>query len=100
MFPILKQHLAGLTLLALSLGLLIGFVVAKTTLSPHILKEDAFIREVDRGSRMTVIVRTKNLAALVADRTKLGNQIQAGEVLILRDADVLVPDTDAASFLG
>lgn len=72
MFSIPKQHLTTLTIFGLVCGVVLGIVLQNWLRSPRKLEEDAFIREVERGSRMAVIIRAENLAGLVVDRSRLG----------------------------
>jgi Na+/H+-dicarboxylate symporter len=99
MFSILKKHLAGLTLFGLGFGLLLGFAVGGRTL-PKKLSEDNFIREVERGKGMPVIVRSAGLREMAAGDSGLLPRIGTGNPLLLSDADIDVPDADAEPFLG
>jgi DAACS family dicarboxylate/amino acid:cation (Na+ or H+) symporter len=97
---ILKQHLTTLTIFGLVCGIVVGIVLQGQLRSPRKLDEDEFIREVERGSRMAVIIRAENLAGLVADRGRLGALSEEDGPLVVRNATVIVPDADAAPILG
>jgi Na+/H+-dicarboxylate symporter len=97
MFASLKRHLPTLTVFALALGIVVGLVLHGRLSPQKKLDEDAFIREVERGSRMPVILRAENLPGLIADRAKLAG-LQTPPVL--ERAAVIIPDVDAAAMIG
>jgi hypothetical protein len=99
-FSILKQFFTTLTIFGLICGAVLGIVLQDQLRPARKLEEDVFIREVDLGSRMAVIIRAENLAGFVADRGRLGTLSEEDGPLVLRNATVIVPDADAAPILG
>jgi Na+/H+-dicarboxylate symporter len=97
---LLKERLTGLTFFTLGCGLLLGFALQSVRPLRTVLNEDEFLREVERGSQMKVIVRSAALTDMVKTRPALLKGLEAGATLALPSADIIVPDPDAEAALG
>lgn len=109
MLSILKSNLPGLTVFSLVLGLFFGFASRARPLQSKSLTEVDFIREVERGAHMNIIVQgSAEFDRLADSRDELAQKVQKDEPIILpvpgaphaSPIKITVPDADAESFFG
>ncbi len=92
----LRQYLPNLTIFSLIAGLLVGILLQnKTSVRP--VNEQEFLREIERGSHMSVIVTSTDLVSYVGKSETITRAVTADAPLILKTSSVEIPDAYAAS---
>jgi dicarboxylate/amino acid:cation (Na+ or H+) symporter, DAACS family len=96
MFETIRKYLPNITIYSLFAGLLIGILLQDKT-SVHTITEPEFLREIERGSHMSIIVTSSDLPSYIADATAIRKAVTENEPLVLRTSSIEIPDSYAAS---
>jgi Na+/H+-dicarboxylate symporter len=96
MYETLHKYLPHITIYALLTGLLIGILLQDRT-SVRAISEPDFLREIERGSHMSVIITSSDLQPYLADPEKIKKAVNENAPLPLNRSSVEIPDAYAAS---
>lgn len=92
----LRQYLPHLTIFSLLAGLLIGILLQNKT-SVHVISEPNFLREIERGSAMPIIITSPDLTSYAADAAAVRKAVTENDPLVLKTSSIEIPDAYAAA---